>query len=129
MNDMKWYRSLFYCDKEINLLFYNKNKDYSDEKIKELLELLYEDLFLKIKKIWIYKDESIKEFIKNSNFDFYIFDSLEKLSQEIILNSGISQEKIAILSSTSSFRKFMREKGYVAYRKANIDKLIKECIE
>ena len=128
MNDIKWYRSLFYSDKEISLLFYNKDKKYPDEKFTDLLELLYEDLFKKIKKIFIYKDESVVEFIKNNDFDFYIFDSLEKLSQQLILDSGLPKEKIAILSSTSSFRKFMREKGYASYRKADIEKLIQECI-
>jgi len=129
MNDIKWYRSLFNSDKEISLLFYNKNKKYPDEKFIELLELLYEDLFKKIKKIYIYKDESIIDFIKADKFDFYIFDSLDKLSQELILNFGLPKEKIAILSSTSSFRKFMRERGYAVYRKADIDKLIEEYIK
>ena len=128
MNDIKWYRSLFYIDKEISLLFYNKNKDYPDEKFIDLLELLYEDLFKKIKKVYIYKDESILEFIKANNFDLYIFDSLEKLSQELIINSYLPKEKVAILSSTSSFRRNMREKGYSAYKKADIEKLIQESI-
>jgi hypothetical protein len=130
MNDIKWYRSLFNSDKEISLLFYNKNKDYSDEKFIDLLELLYEDLFKKIKRVFIYNETSeISEVIKNNNFDFYIFDSLEKLSQDLILNSGLAIEKVAILSSTSSFRRFMRERGYAVYRKADIDTLIQERIK
>lgn len=153
VNDLKWYRSLFYTGKEVSLLFYNKVEGYSDEKVIELIELLYEDLFKKVKKIFIfkrastikapefllpserrkdashiYKDESIGEFIKSGNFDFYIFDSLEKLSEQLILNSGLPKEKIAILSSTSSFRGAMKEKGYRAYSKADIEILIKECL-
>jgi len=106
VTDIRWYRSLFDQQREISLLFYNKDKNYSKEKFLEILELFYED-----------------------SFDFYIFDSLGDFAKDLILGSGLAKEKVAILSKTALFREFMEGKGYRVYKKSDINKLIEECIK
>jgi hypothetical protein len=129
LNDIKWYSNLFNYGREVNLLFYVKDKNYKKDKISEILELLDEDLSKKIKKIFVLNvSEEIVEFLKTEFFDFYIFDSLGGLSDSIIINSRLPKEKVAILSSTTSFRKLMKNKGCAVYKKADIDKLISELL-
>ena len=125
VSDIRWYRSLFNQQREVSLLFYNRNKNYSRENFLEILELFYEDLFKEIKNIYIQKDESIGEFLKINSFDFYIFDSLGGFAESLILNSGLPKDKVAILSKTVSFRGLMENNGYRVYKKEDIDLLIK----
>ena len=131
ITDIRWYRSLFDQQREVSLLFYNNNKDknYSKEKLLEVLELFYEDLYKKIKNVYIYGDKSISDFLKNNSFDFYIFDSLGDVAEELIKDSGLLKDRVAILSKTTLFREFMESKGYRVYGKADINKLIEECIK
>lgn len=126
VNDLIFYRKLFFLGKDISFLFYNKNKDYTEEKFIELSEVLYEDMFNEMKGKFFYTKETIENFLKNNLFDFYIIDSLEGQAKEIVLDVNLPKEKVSFLSSTSSFRRQMQDYGYKAYSKKDIEKLIKE---
>ena len=62
----------------------------------EILELFYEDVYKEIKNVYIHGDKSIGEFLKTNYFDFYIFDSLDDFAKDLILNSGLSKEKVPV---------------------------------
>ena len=63
----------------------------------------------------------------NNPFDFYIIDSLEGIAESLVVEAGLVEEKVAFLSSTKSFIESVRKKGYKAYLKKDVDRLIQEC--
>jgi len=127
VNDLMWYRPLFSLGAEVSFLFYNKDKNYTKESFMELADVLYEDMFGRMKGKFFCDKENIRLFLKNNPFDFYIIDSLAGAAKSIVLDSGLPKEKTAFLSSTTSFRRAMQSCGYRAYRKKDIQKLIEEC--
>ena len=128
VNDLMWYRPLFSLGLDINFLFYNKDENYTKEDFIELTETLYEDLFRQIKKKFFCTKENIESFLKDNLFDFYIIDSLKGAAELIVLNLNLPKEKVAFFSSTSSLREIMKSHGYRAYKKNEIENLIKDCI-
>lgn len=128
VNDLMWYRPLFYMGFEISFLFFNKDKSYTKEKFIELTETLYEDMFSSAKGKFFCDRETIELFLINNIFDFYIIDSLGGAARSVVLNLSLSKEKTAFLSSTTSFRKTMQAHGYRTYKKKDIQQLIEECL-
>jgi len=128
VNDLMWYRPLFSAGLEVSFLFYNKDENYTKEEFIESTEILYEDLFSQIKKKFFCTKENIELFLKDNLFDFYIIDSLKGAAELIVLNFNLPKEKVAFFSSTSSFREIMKSHGYRAYKKTEMENLIKECI-
>ena len=128
INDLMWYRPLFSAGLDVSFLFYNKDESYTKEEFIELTETIHEDLFSQLKKKFFCTPENIESFLKDNLFDFYIIDSLKGEAEPIILNLNLPKEKVAILSSTTSFREIMQAHGYKAYKKTEMENLIKECI-
>ena len=126
-SEVKYYQDLSGPEREISLLFLAANKDYTKEKLRELIELLYGTSFLKIKDYFVYTKDTIIEFLTNNPFDFYIIDSLEGIAESLVVEAGLVEEKVAFLSSTKSFIESVRKKGYKAYLKKDVDRLIQEC--
>ena len=126
-SDIKYYQALFAPEREVSFLFLTRNKGYGKEKLKELIELLYGEIFLKIKNYFVYTKETIREFLKDDPFDFYIIDSLEDFAKSLVTETDLLKEKIAFMSSRKSFRESIQSEGCRVYSKNNIDGLIKEC--
>ena len=127
-NDIKYYKELFSPDREISFLFVSSDKDFTETKLRELVELLYDEVSQNIKDYFICAKEELLAFLKDRNFDFYIIDSLNGFAGSLVAKAGLSKERVAFLSSTESFRESMQDKGYVAYRKNFINDLIKDCL-
>ena len=126
-NDIKYYQSLFIPEREVSLLFLTRDKNYTKEKLSEIVGLFYENLSSKIKDYFVHTEETIQEFLKNNPFDFYILDSLGDFAEQLVTEVNLPKEKVAFLSSTKSFRDLIQNKGYRAYKKENINELIKNC--
>lgn len=129
LNDIKYYSSLFTPEREVNLLFLAPNKEFTKEKLVEIMDLFSENLSSKIKNNFIYTKENILEFFKTNQFDFYIIDSLSGFSEQLAAEINLPKEKIAFLSSTTPFREIIQNKGYKAYPKENIEELIRNHLQ
>ncbi len=126
-NDIKYYQSLFSPEKEVSLLFFSRDKDYTKEKLIELISISYETIASKIKDYFVFTEKDIIDFLKDKSFDFYIVDSLGGIADLFIDKANLSKDKVAFLSSTTSFRESVWNKGYRAYKKEDIDELIRDC--
>ncbi|MDD5547897.1 MAG: hypothetical protein PHN74_03350 [Candidatus Pacebacteria bacterium] len=129
VHDLLFYRPLTnLTDAEINVLFFSPGKDFKEAQACDSYDTLHGKSLPWIKKCMEKTGADIVDFLKNNPYDFYIADSLEKLSNKFLEEAGIPKDKIAYLSSTSSYRRLMQNYGYRAYRKADMEKLIKECL-
>ena len=127
-NDIKYYQSLFSPEKEVSFLFFSRDKDYTKEKLIELISISYETIAKKIKDCFVLVEKDIVDFLKDKLFDFYLADSLGGIADLFVDRAGLPKDKVAFLSSTTSFRESVWDKGYRAYKKENIDELIRDCL-
>jgi len=127
LNDIKYYQPLESIRGDISFLFLTFDSKWTSNMVRDHIELLYDKTFLWIKSYFVFTSDKIKEFLKNNLFDFYIFDGLNGLATLIVKDTNISKEKVAFLSSTTSFTELAQKEGYKAYRKKDkdIDELIK----
>ncbi len=126
-NDVKYYQPLFVPEREVSLLLLARDESYTKEQLLEFIQLFYEDIFSKIKSCFVYTKGTVQEFLENNPFDFYIFDSLEGIAEQLVREFNLPKEKVVFLSSTKSFRELVRDKGYRAYKKDKIEELIRSC--
>ncbi|GEM_PF-1700337 len=130
-SDLKYYEPLFRATTTpplaVSLLFVAPDNDYSEKKLKEVAELLYEDVASKIKHYAVCTKETVREFLTNSPYDFYILDSLGGFAEELVKGNDVFKGHLCFLSSTTPFRESMERKGYRAYKKEDIGNLIKDC--
>lgn len=130
-NDLKYYESLFHMPQptlEVSLLFVAPDKDYTEQKLKEVVDVLYEDIAPKIKRYFVCTKETAKEFLEKNPFDFYIMDSIGGFAEMLVDNNDMFHGRLCFLSSTTPFRETMEQKGYKAYKKEDIRTLIKDCL-
>lgn len=127
-NDIKYYESLFAPDREVGLLFLSRDEKYTREKLIGLIDLCYETIAPKIKNYFVTTESEIVDFLKSHPFDFYIADSLGGIADQFMDKAGLPKEKVAFLSSTTSFRESVGNRGYRAYKKENIGELVKDCL-
>jgi len=126
VNDLPYYAALFDGIREISFLFLARKEDFTKEKLENLAELVSEDLFKKVKKFYITQKENIEVFLKEHVSDFYIIDSLGGFGEEIVKN--LPQEHVAFFTSTGAFKEAMEQKGFQAYKKNEMEKLIAELL-
>lgn len=130
-NDLKYYEPLFRAGAkpplEVSLLFVAPDKDYTERKLKEVLDVLYEDITPKIKHYFVCTKETVKDFLEKNQFDFYILDSLGGFAETLVEGGSALKGRCCFLSSTTPFREAMEQKGYRAYKKEDIRVLIKDC--
>lgn len=122
VNDLPHYATLFDETREVSFLFLARETDFTKEKLEDLAELVSENLFKKVKKFFVLKKEDAENFLKEHAFDFYIIDSLAGFGES--LTKTLPQEHIAFFTSTSAFKNLMEEKGFPAYKKSEMEKLI-----
>ena len=109
------------------LVFVAPDKAYTERKLKEVAELLYEDIASKIKHYAVCTKETIREFLTQNQFDFYILDSLGGFAETLVTENDLFKGHCCFLSSTTPFRESMERKGYRAYKKEDVGSLIKDC--
>lgn len=130
-NDLKYYEPLIRAainpPLEVSLLFLAPDKDYTERKLKEVMDILYEDIAAKIKRYFVCIKETIGDFLTKNQFDFYILDSLGGFAETLVEGDSALKDRSCFLSSTTPFRETMEQKGYRAYKKEDIRTLIKDC--
>lgn len=130
-NDLKYYEPLLHTGAnqplEVSLLFLAPDKDYTERKLKEVIDVLYDELAPKIKHYFVCTKETIRDFLEKNQFDFYILDSLGGFAETLVEGDSALKGRSCFLSSTTPFREAMEQKGYRAYKKEDIRMLIKDC--
>lgn len=126
-NDLRYYLPLIQrFPGETSLFFLAPDKDYTDEKLKDSIDLFYGKL--PFKHYVVRTKETAAGFLAASLFDLYIVDSLGGFAESLIIEASLPQNRIAFFSSTQSFRAEMQGKGYRAYKKEEIETLIADCL-
>jgi len=123
VNDLPHYSQLFDGTREVSFLFLARETDFTKEKLENLAELVSEDLFKKVKKFFVSQKKDIEVFLRDHPFDFYIIDSLGGFAESLTKN--LPQGHLAFFTSTSTFKDLMEEKGFPAYKKNDMEQLIK----
>ncbi|TSA45860.1 hypothetical protein D4R52_01690 [bacterium] len=95
----------------------------------DLLDISYEEIASKIENCFVLTEDKIVDFLEKNPFDFYIADSLGGIADLFIDKAKLPKDKVAFLSSTTSFRESVWDKGYRAYKKEDIDELMRDCID
>jgi hypothetical protein len=124
LSNFKYYLPLGSLSVNVNLLFVAARSDYSIERMREQIELIYGSAFSWIKRYFVCNTETISKFLKDNPFDFYIIDSLSGRALEIIKEANLSKEKIVFFSGDTPFRELAEKESYRAYRKKDINELI-----
>lgn len=125
-NDIKFYQPILESGKEISFLFFTRDKNYSREKLMDLIDDTYGNLASKIKHYYVADEGGIADFFKNNQFDFYVVDSLGGTSDKFIDQVGLPKDRVAFLTSTTPFREMVWDKGYRGYKKENAEELVND---
>lgn len=126
VNDLGYYAPLFVDGNEVSLLFFPHDQKYDVEKLENLVELLHEGLFKKVRKYYVAGEETMVEFLKGTSFDLYIFDSLTGLAPKFAKEAKLPKDTLAFFTSTEDFKNAMEKKGYKAYKKSEMERLMQE---
>lgn len=131
-SDLKYYEPLLHTGVnqplDVSLLFLAPDKDYTERKLKEVVDVLYEDIAPKIKHYFVCTKETIGDFLTKNQFDFYILDSLGGFAETLVADDSTLNGRSCFFSSTTPFRETMEQKGYKAYKKEDIRILIRDCL-
>lgn len=125
-NDIKFYQPILESGKEISFLFFTRDKNYSKEKLMDLIDDTYGNLASKIKHWYVTDEMGMADFLKDNKFDFYVVDSLGGTSDKFIDQAGLSKDRVAFLTSTVSFKEMVWDKGYRGYKKENAEELVSD---
>ena len=124
LSNLKYYLPLSSLPVNINLLFVAVRSDYTIEMMREQIELIYGSAFSWIKRYFVCNTETIRKFLKDNPFDFYIIDSLNGRALEIIKETNLSKEKVTFFSGDTPFRELAEKESYRAYQKKDINEII-----
>lgn len=122
--DLAYYSPLFGEDREVSFLFFSREPGFDVKKLEDLVEVTHEGLFKKVRKYYVKDKNSIVASLKEAPFDLYVVDSLAGLSEKFV--RSLPKEKVLFFTSTEDFKVLMEKKGYKAYKKNEMEKLMKE---
>jgi len=122
VNDLPHYAPLFDGTREISFLFLAHEVGFTKEKLENLAELVSEELFKKVKKFFVLQRKDMENFLKERAFDFYIIDSLGGFGEFVV--KDLPDKHFAFFTSTSTFKTLMEQRGFSAYKKNEMEKLI-----
>jgi len=126
VGDLGYYAPLFGEGREVSFLFFSHEPEFDIKKLEDLVEMTHEGLFKKVKKYYVRDKETIAEFLKKTLFDFYIVDSLAGFATGLPRKASLPKNKTAFFTSTEDFKTFMEGKGYKAYKKNEMERLMEE---
>lgn len=126
VGDLSAYSPLFGDGHEVSFLFFSREEGFDVKKLEDLVEMMYEKLFKKVKRYYVRDRDTIVKFLEETPFDFYVVDSLAGFASTLAGSARLSKEKTAFFTSTEDFKTLMEEKGYKAYKKNEINRLIEE---
>ncbi len=124
VGDLAAYAPLFGEGREISFLFFSREPGFDVKKLEDLVEVTHEGLFKKVRKYYVKDKNSIVASLKEAPFDLYVVDSLAGLSEKFV--RSLPKEKVLFFTSTEDFKVLMEKKGYKAYKKNEMEKLMKE---
>ena len=126
VGDLGYYAPLFGEGREVSFLFFSHEPEFDIKKLEDLVEMTHEGLFKKVKKYYVRDKETIVEFLKETPFDFYIVDSLAGFAKGLPRKASLPKNKTAFFTSTEDFKTLMESKGYKAYKKNEMERLMEE---
>lgn len=126
VNDLAYYAPLFTSGNEVSFLFFSKDANYTKEKLEDLVQAVYEELFKKVRKYFVHDETTAPAFLKETPFDRYIVDSLSGHAAKLMKTAKLPKDKVAFFTSTEDFKTLMEGKGYKAYKKNEMERLMEE---